>query len=296
MKLSEAFALYAAESGALNTAPSQRTYRDEIRRLISYSGDKPLNSYTPAELAAFCLGEGGRGHAPNTIAGRRTRIRSVFHWCHRRRLISRDPTLDLEDIKIRGGNVRENTWLTKPETATIAGKFNLEDPRSHRDYVVFRTTLMLGLRRSETASLRWSMFRSDLSTVSIVGKGRKLATLAVPKALRDALGTWRSLEPDDAVPFPRFNWHHDFHGNWRMVPKWTTPLTGAGVYEIIRHYAGVAPHDLRRSFCGILEADGVPLKDVQGLMRHSNLATTDRYLQNSPERLRTVVDGFDWGS
>lgn len=296
MKLSEAFALYLDQSGALNTDQSHESYRKTIRQLIAYSGDKALGSYTTDELTAFCLGGDGRGQAPRTISARRTRLRSVFAWCAYRKLVGRDPTADLTfTVKARGGAVREHTWLTKAETSDVANRFNLEDPMQHRDYVVYRSTLMLGLRKSETASLRWPMFRDDLSTVTVLGKGRKLATLAVPGQLRAVLDAWRQLEPPDAVPFPRFRWQHDFKGRWRMTPEWTTPITGSAVYNIVRTYANVAPHDLRRSFAGILEADGVPLKDVQGLLRHDNLATTDRYLERSPQRLAKVVETVDWG-
>jgi site-specific recombinase XerC len=139
------------------------------------------------------------------------------------------------------------------------------------------------------------MFREDLTTVTFVGKGRKLATLAVPSPLRTILHQWRGLEPPEAVPFPRFRWQHDFAGNWRMAACWTTPLTDDGIYHAIRDHVGVAPHDLRRSFAGILDTDKVPLRDIQGLMRHDNLATTDRYLERSPQRLARVAETVDWG-
>jgi site-specific recombinase XerC len=296
MKLSDAFTLYVAESGALNTDASREAYRKTVRQLAHYCGDKALNSYTVDELTAFCLGDGGRGDAPHTVAARRTNLHSVFDWCAYRKLVAKDPTAELKHtVKPRGGNVRTHTWLTKADTVEHAARFNLEDPKSHRDLVVFRTTLMLGMRRSEVASLRWPMFRDDLSTVTFTGKGNKLATLPVPGALRTVLDRWHRLEPDGAVPFPRFRWQHDFAGNWRMAPAWGTAITAAGVYQIIRDHIDVAPHDLRRSLAGILEADGVPLKDVQGLMRHDNLATTDRYLERSPQRLARVVDTVDWG-
>lgn len=296
MKLSEAFELFVAEAGQVTTDQSRASYRRTIRQLIDHSGDKALGSYTAEELTAFCLGLDGRGTAASTINARRTRVRSVFGWLAWRRLVPRDPSIHLNrTVKARGGGVREHHWLNKAETATIATRFNLEDPRGHRDYAVYRTTLMLGLRRSETASLRWSNFRDDLSTVTVLGKGRKLATLSVPQMLRDVLARWRAMEPADAVPFPAFQYITDWaSGGRRLVACWEVPLTAAGIYQIVRRYTGVAPHDLRRSFAGILEADGVKLRDVQGLMRHNNLATTDRYLEKSPQRLAQVVETVDW--
>lgn len=296
MKLSEAFNVYLAESGMLGTEQSIESYRKTVRQLIAFAGDRALASYTLDELTAFCLGSDGRGQAKQTVSARRNRIHSLFAWCAFRKMVPRDVTAHLKfTVKPRGGPVRKNRWINKRESAAIAATFNLEDPRGHRDYAVYRTTLMLGLRRSETASLRWSMFTDDLTSVTFVGKGRKLATLALPPMLTDVLTAWHGMQPAGAVPFPRFQRQFDFAGNERLEPLWTSPLGPTGIYAIVRKYADVAPHDLRRSFAGILEADGVNLKDLQGLMRHSNVATTDVYLQNSPTRMRRAAEQVDWG-
>jgi site-specific recombinase XerC len=299
MRLTDAYKLFELEAGRLNTDQSRESYRRTVQQLAAFAGNKALSSYTAEELTAFCLGGDGRGEAPRTITGRKTRVCSLFHWLTYRKLVAKDPTVDLAyTVCPRGGGVRKRTWLTKAETGELATHFNLEDPRGHRDYVVYRTTLMLGLRRSETASLRWPMFAADLSDVTIVGKGRKMATLPLPAALRTCLDRWRRLEPADAVPFPRFRFENGFvtGERGRQEALWQTPIGPDGVYKIIRQHTPVAPHDLRASFAGILDTDGVPLKVVQGLMRHDNLATTDRYLERSPARLARVVDTVDWGS
>jgi integrase/recombinase XerD len=49
-------------------------------------------------------------------------------------------------------------------------------------------------------------------------------------------------------------------------------------------------HSLRHSFATHLLRGGVNIRDVQDLMRHSNLSTTSRYLHTTPERLTAAVD------
>jgi integrase len=55
--------------------------------------------------------------------------------------------------------------------------------------------------------------------------------------------------------------------------------------EEVSRYAGlghVAPHDLRRSVAGALHEAGTPIDKISRLLRHSNVAVTERYLSRLP--------------
>ncbi|HEX2621975.1 MAG TPA: site-specific integrase, partial [Phototrophicaceae bacterium] len=45
----------------------------------------------------------------------------------------------------------------------------------------------------------------------------------------------------------------------------------------------VAPHDLRRSVAGALHEAGTPIEKISQLLRHSNVAVTERYLNRLPK-------------
>lgn len=308
MKLSEAIETYLATAGNITTDQSRQRVRAIARQLGCYCGDRALSSYTSEELTGFCLGHPGpdgkpRGKAPNTIELRMGLLRSFFDWCVWQKLVSRSPAATLRyTVRVRGGGVREHTWLTEPEVLDIARSFDLDDPRQHRDYIVFRVTVMLGLRRSEVASLSWGSFRRGFGEVSLVGKGRKLATLPLPSPLRVDLERWHRAQPDGAVLIPKFRWVFNSNGEPHLVPVWDQPLGVSGIYDVVKQIAkahdvgSLAPHDLRRSFAGIMESKGVGLKDLQSLMRHDQLSTTDKYLSDNPARLARVIENVQWGA
>jgi integrase len=54
----------------------------------------------------------------------------------------------------------------------------------------------------------------------------------------------------------------------------------------------VTPHDLRRTAASVLEARGAPLRDIQAVLRHRNLSTTEIYLErlNKTDRMRAAAD------
>lgn len=54
------------------------------------------------------------------------------------------------------------------------------------------------------------------------------------------------------------------------------------------------PHDLRRSFAGMLEDNGAPLREIQEALGHAHSITTERYLKQRP-KLAAAAEALDFG-
>jgi len=53
-------------------------------------------------------------------------------------------------------------------------------------------------------------------------------------------------------------------------------------------------HDLRRTCGSLMSEKGVPIKQIQGILRHAHYSTTmDIYVKNSPESLRDAVNTLE---
>ena len=156
-------------------------------------------------------------------------------------------------------------------------------PPQHRLY--FLLCARAGLRSSEAARVR----REDIiwrdgqpAILRVIGKGDKEALLPLAPSLRRAL----AREPDgEGWLFPGYKTHIvDRQARYWLVAA----ARRAGIARKKAH-----PHALRHSFATHLLRQGVDLRSIQELMRHSSLSTTEIYLHLNPERLQQAVDVLD---
>jgi integrase len=144
---------------------------------------------------------------------------------------------------------------------------------------MFATLLGCGLRRSELANLtikhvqqrdnRWCV-------VDLVGKHGRVRTIPMPTWTKNAIDAWTMVAGvTEGHLFRPVNRGDQVCGDrmsekvvWQMLK---TYVVGAGLPDI-------APHDLRRTTAKLCRAAGGELEQIQLLLGHSSVQTTERYL------------------
>jgi len=271
------------DAGVARTQASKESYRHTLRHLQSCYPKLRLDQFTTAVLTEYCM---AGDPSPNTARTRRGRLGSFFAWAKFAGLVTDNPAEGLRfSVRPAGGGVRQHQWLNEQQVAELVKSVD------GRTRIVVLLGVFLGLRRTEIAQLEWSAFTPTMDRLTTLGKGNKLATMGVPVQLRIALQDWRRQAPKDAVyvvPHLSASLHDS------APCDWSKPLS-AQVINIIISKCGLRPHDLRRSYAGILDAKGVKESDIQRLMRHSNLSTTSAYLDKNPARAQQLADAFEIG-
>lgn len=158
-----------------------------------------------------------------------------------------------------------------------------------RNRLVLCLMCTLALRREELAGLRLGDFsvQNGRPVLRVRGKGNSDAALDVPASALEALQDWHHAlagqGPVDAdAPLLRRLWK-----GGRISDD---GLSTEGIWHVVdlaSRQAGlghVAPHDLRRSVAGALQEAGVTVDVISGLLRHGNVAVTERYLSRLPQR------------
>jgi integrase len=154
------------------------------------------------------------------------------------------------------------------------------------DALIFRLMFNLGLRVSEAHSLRLSRMREEEGELRaiIVKKGDKVRVVPIVGRVRVAYDRWMIVRSSFVV--------HPDHADFVVVHPKTSRRTGrkrawrrcrliaseAGLSpELVRHFT---PHKLRHAI-GYLEAEHRSITDVQSLLDHSNLSSTQVYTEHS---------------
>ncbi len=185
---------------------------------------------------------------------------------------------------------RPGRWLSLDQIKMLIAAGNdiaTTENQARRNKVVLMSLCTMALRREELAVARWSdmSLQNNRAVLRIHGKGRKVATVDVPRAVIRSLQGWRqAIQTDGELqiesPLVRRIWKGGRVAKDGLSPDgiWWIVDTAA-VYAGLGH---VAPHDLRRSVAGALYEAGIPVDKISRLLRHSNIAVTERYLQRLP--------------
>lgn len=189
---------------------------------------------------------------------------------------------------VRTGNwlsVRQaQSLLNAPDTCTLKGL---------RDRAVIAVLLGCGLRRSEVAALTFEHIQQRdgrWCIVDLVGKHGRIRTTPVPYWVKVAIDTWTTVaEVADGHVFRPVLRGDRIVGN-RLGEK--------VVWQMLREYAtqlgipGLAPHDLRRTCAKLCRAADGELEQIQMLLGHASVQTTERYLGTKQDLVHAPNDAI----
>lgn len=185
-------------------------------------------------------------------------------------------------VKIKRGK-RLPHYHSHDDIARILGVILQRDDRwsklKKRDWFIFRTLTLSGLRRAELLSLRCRDVREGYLFV-YQGKGDKDRVATIPRKF--------SLELLDYIR------ESGFGSSDRLFPIGKTRLD-----DLVKGYAlragidDLTPHSLRHYFATRLIELGVDLRQVQELLGQADIRTTAIYLDVIPAHLRQTVELLD---
>lgn len=211
---------------------------------------------------------------------------------------------------------RPGRWLSLDQIHLLmqaAKDIATSENQAIRNHLVITILCTMALRRDELAKAKWGdlSLQNERVVLQIHGKGRKVATIDVPRPVMRALNQWRLLvEPDAQHPPAGSPLIRRLWKGGRIAKQ---GISADGIWLIVNEaseHAGlghVTPHDLRRSVAGALHDSGVPVETVSRLLRHKSITVTEKYLSKLPRAnegavlmsdmlgLETVEDwpGFD---
>jgi integrase/recombinase XerD len=210
------------------------------------------------------------------VARKVAAIKSFFHYLMAEKAIHDDPTATLDSPKVKK---RLPKAISRDEIERLlAAPAQGMAVKSQRDHALLELLYASGMRVTELVSL-------DVSDVNLVSgsvrvRGKKLASkeriIPVGDRALDALREYLNRGRMQLVRDPEERALFLNHRGQR--------LTRQGLWLIIKHYvdevgisAEVTPHTLRHSFAAHKLSQGKSLQDIQKLLGHANISTTQVY-------------------
>jgi site-specific recombinase XerD len=185
---------------------------------------------------------------------------------------------------------RLGNWLTAEETKTLLASPDLESIRGKRSRAMLALSLGCGLRRSELSHVTVEHFqkREDhWAIVDLIGKGGHIRTVPVPDWVKSAVDSWTTnAEISTGRVFRCVN---------KSGAVWGDGISEKVVWYVVRECAAnagilrLAPHDLRRTCARLCHVAGGELEQIQFLLGHISLQTTEQYL-GCKQRLKNPVN------
>jgi integrase/recombinase XerC len=154
-----------------------------------------------------------------------------------------------------------------------------------RDRAILELLYSSGLRVSELVGLNSNQLDLDLGIVRVMGKGRK--ERIVPVGVKAIEATKSYLEDRGMVRGDGPIFVNSLGG------RLTARSVGRLVKKYTRHsgiFRKVSPHSLRHTFATHLLDAGADIREIQEMLGHSSLSTTQRYTHVSMGKLMEVYD------
>ncbi len=227
-----------------------------------------------------------RGFRATTLARNIASIRVFLDFCVEQGLLPASPAQPIHNPK----QARKlPVFMIDSEVRRLFEAPDRSTPAGARDYAMLVTMAFCGVRLQELVGLDTGRVDFGRRTIRGLGKGAKERLVPINDSVREALEAWlcvREGAPGERAVF---------------VNARGRRITGRSVERIVDKYVlqsgirrpEISPHKLRHTFATLLHLRDVDLVEIQRLMGHATITSTQIYTHTNAEKLRGAVEKLD---
>ena len=262
-----------------------QSYRRDIRQYEQYlnANNIEYDKVTNENIKEYFKSLQKIGKKTSTISRSLASTRSFYQFLIKTKLITADPTAEFQSPKIEK---KAPSILSSQEIELLLEQPKNIDLKGIRDKAMLEFAYATGMRVTEIISLNIEDVNLEEGYVVCKHNSKQrnipLGSLSL-KALRDYVEKARTiLIKDDSIKafFVNINGKR---------------LTRQGFWKIVKYYKEqahitkeITPHVLRHSFATHLLQNGADLKAIQSMLGHSDISSTQVYMQFQDESLKNV--------
>jgi integrase/recombinase XerD len=281
----------SVEKGA--SANTVAAYRNDLQQLSDFITARPgadgWNDVDRALIQDFILDMKKRGYSETSVARKVAAVRSFYGFLTAEGLVELNPTEGLSSPRI--GKTLPKAISPNEVDELLEQPARRATPEAKRDRAMLELLYATGMRVTELVSLDINNLNLNPQSphVRCMGKGAKERTIPIHdqavEAIVDYLEDGRPVLVKNRDEMALF------------VNRRGERLTRQGFWLILKGYAKAAnlgtevtPHTLRHSFATHMLRGGMPLRNVQEMLGHANISTTQVYTHLTSEHVREVYE------
>src|SRR5208282_6039390 len=273
---------------------TKRVYNMALEEFLGWFQQAPRPGFTKATVSAWRVSLEDRRLGSSSIIVRMSAIRKLAAEAADNGLLAPELAAGIRRVKsAKTQGIRVGNWLSLRQAEALLSAPEIATLRGLRDRAILAVLLGCGLRRSEVAALTFTHLQQRdgrWCIVDLVGKHGRVRTAPMPTWVKVAIDAWTSASDVTADHvFRPVNRRGCVSGErlgekvvWQMLKKYAAEV---GV-------AGVAPHDLRRTCAKLCRAAGGELEQIQLLLGHASVQTTERYLGTRQDLVNAPNDAI----
>ena len=273
-----------------------RNYSHYLRRWLGWwlkrNQRQTMEDLTLEDIRAWRLGLARQNLSQVTQGYHVIALRSWLRW-----LVKQDvKTVLPEKIDVPKGESRTLKFLSREQVERLLAAPSISDEKGLRDKAILEVLFSTGLRVSELTGLNRDTVDTKRREFGVIGKGRRPRVVFLSQRAAMWLERYLATRADNWQPL----FIHYSGGQPAITSKGEEMrLTVRSVQRLVRKYVRqvrlpveATVHTLRHSFATDLLQAGAGLREVQELLGHKNIATTQIYTHVTNLQLRQVHEKY----
>lgn len=270
---------------------TRKAYADDLSQFLEFldcKGVTSLNQVSRKQVLDHLMAMKAKGMSTNSISRHLVSTKVFFRYLQQEGLLDKNVTDTMDSPKL--WKILPDT-LSEKEVDLLLKAPDMRKPLGVRDRAILEMFYASGLRVSELAQLQIKDLHLEDGYIRVIGKGRKERVIPIARDSANILECYLGEIRPMLCSNPYLQ--NVFISNrqtglcrqrlWQIIKKYTQK---AGIMK------NVTPHTLRHSFASHLLQNGAPLRVIQEMLGHADIATTQIYTHVDPNRLKSIHEQF----
>ena len=248
-----------------------RQYKYSLQRMFKFLGNRKYSEIGTADIMAWLAHLKMSGAKSSTVRNLRSSVSPFFTWLYDNRMIERNPIDPIKPIKVPS---EEKRAFSSEEIDTIRTIC-----KSPFERALVETLLSSGLRINELGNLKHEDVDFDKLVVHVKnGKGGKDRTVFITPVAKKYL-----------VKYLKWNKHKsEYVFTSRLGGRYNNNSFGEVMRDMSKRCdIHIHPHRFRRTLATDLARKGMPIQEIQKLLGHSKISTTQGYIETSIDKVES---------